>query len=148
MKKGTGIFKQLFHLSSRSRTPKRPPPLLSNDIGHSSNQQPVSVPHVLSSLNSTGLPAPSGERRGNKAAWAALKTSLGLLYESANAFGSLKSVIGGISQCIDIFERAAKSREDYETLATDLDTICQDLCGYLDGFAPPAMMSNIDSLAK
>jgi hypothetical protein len=37
-------------------------------------------------------------------AWAGLKTFLGLLNESSDAFGSLKSAIGGINGCIEIFE--------------------------------------------
>ncbi|KAF8604120.1 hypothetical protein BDV93DRAFT_507794 [Ceratobasidium sp. AG-I] len=120
MKKGTRFLKH-FHLPFRSRSPAQPPPSSTDDHGQS---------------------------RAKNTAWAALKTSIGLLKESADAFGPLKSAIGGISRCIEIFERVAKSRKDYETLAIELDTICKDLSGYLSGPMPPTMTSSIESLAK
>jgi hypothetical protein len=49
-------------------------------------------------------PASNTTQSAKHTAWAGLKILLGLLNESADAFGPLKSAVGGISRCIEIFE--------------------------------------------
>lgn len=77
-----------------------------NDHGqnNSPGPGPVAVNPVSSSPGPSDPPAPSTERSAKKTAWGALKTSLGLLQESADAFGPLKSAMGGLNRCIAIFE--------------------------------------------
>ena len=47
-------------------------------------------------------------RSANDTAWSGLKTLLDLLNASADAFGPLKSAVGGISECINIYEVRAR----------------------------------------
>lgn len=45
-----------------------------------------------------------GLEHAKSTAWAGLKTLLKVLESSSDAFGPLKSAIGGLNQCIDIYE--------------------------------------------
>lgn len=117
---------------------------------------------------SSALVSPSdAERSGKSTAWSGLKTLLVLLDKSADAFGPLKSAVGGILGCIDIYEvriwvimtvepclifwwaqRAAKGSKDYEKLRAELESLFWQLIGYLEGPVPLAMTPSLVSLAK
>ncbi|KAG8795569.1 hypothetical protein FRC12_012666 [Ceratobasidium sp. 428] len=55
-------------------------------------------------------------RNINNTVWSGVKTLLGVLKKSSDAFGPLKSAVGGLSRCIEIFENAAAAREEYAQL--------------------------------
>ncbi|KAF8607918.1 hypothetical protein BDV93DRAFT_542055 [Ceratobasidium sp. AG-I] len=97
---------------------------------------------------SASIASSSPGRNGKRTAWFGLKTLIGLLNEGTNKFGPLKSAFGEILGCIEIYERAAKGREDYKTLRDELDSLFEELSGYLGGSAPPAMTSSLKNLAK
>ncbi|KAG8703953.1 hypothetical protein FRC09_003852 [Ceratobasidium sp. 395] len=80
--------------------------------------------------------------------WCGVTTLLGVLKESSDAFGPLKSAVGGLSRCIEIFENAATARQEYAQLRTELNNICQDISGLFDGSAPPSMTPSIAILAQ
>jgi hypothetical protein len=68
---------------------------------------PASNPTVNSALPGTPpieSPSQSVLQNVKHTTWSGLKTFLGLLNESADAFGPLKSAVGGINRCIEIFE--------------------------------------------
>ncbi|KAF8594427.1 hypothetical protein BDV93DRAFT_579801 [Ceratobasidium sp. AG-I] len=102
----------------------------------------------LQDSSSAPVASSGAERSGKNMAWSGLKALIRLLNKSAEAFGPLKSAIGEISRCIEIYERAAKGREDYKTLATELDSLFKELSGYLEGPTPPVMTSSLKNLAK
>ncbi|KAG8713817.1 hypothetical protein FRC08_012765 [Ceratobasidium sp. 394] len=93
-----------------------------------------------------GLPTQSTSA-GNTT-WAGFKTLHGVLKGSSDAFGPLKSAVGGLSRCIETVEQEAKAREDYKTLKDELEVIFNDLAGYLGGSAPPVMTPVIESISK
>jgi hypothetical protein len=59
---------------------------------------------TLSVSTSSVAPPPSTVQTATKTAWSGLKTFLGLLNESADAFGPLKSAVGGINRCSEIYD--------------------------------------------
>ncbi|KAG8692358.1 hypothetical protein FRC09_011247, partial [Ceratobasidium sp. 395] len=81
-------------------------------------------------------------------AWSGLKTLLGVLSRSADAFGPLKSAVGTFSRCVEIFENVAATRNEYIQLRTELDAIFSDISGFLGGNAPPSMTPSIAILAR
>jgi hypothetical protein len=66
------------------------------------NRAPGSTRASTSPANAN--PSSSAPSNAKQTAWAGFKTFLKLLNASADAFGPLKSAVGGISQCIEIFE--------------------------------------------
>lgn len=113
IKRGARRLRDLVHLPSGDRTPEQPSTPSANDSGQRSPSQPINFGPVSPSPGPNKPPAPSPERSAKNAAWAALKTSLGLLQESAKAFGPLKTAVGGISGCIEIFEVCRASKHTY-----------------------------------
>ncbi|KAF8607419.1 hypothetical protein BDV93DRAFT_505586 [Ceratobasidium sp. AG-I] len=149
------------------------PPASSSGARRTSVSQPTAVPLVSSSIDalllseskpddlrvekdpslfhgseSASIASLGPERSTTSTAWSGLKTLIGLLNEGANKFGPLKSAFGEILGCIEIFERAAKGREDYNTLRGELDSLFGELSGYLKGPTPLAMTSSLENLAK
>ncbi|KAF8594416.1 hypothetical protein BDV93DRAFT_529331 [Ceratobasidium sp. AG-I] len=126
---------------------------------------PANLPAPVSQNNTSGSPAvqsgapiqvtssttittPGPERSVKGTAWSGLKTLLELLNESADAFGPLKSAVGGISKCIEIYERAAQGREDYRKLGDELDSLFKELTDSLGGPTPQTMTPSLENLAK
>ncbi|KAF8595115.1 hypothetical protein BDV93DRAFT_528918 [Ceratobasidium sp. AG-I] len=126
---------------------------------------PANLPAPVSQNNTSGSPAvqsgapiqvtssttittPGPERSVKGTAWSGLKTLLELLNESADAFGPLKSAVGGISRCIEIYERAAQGREDYRKLGDELDSLFKELTDCLGGPTPQTMTPSLENLAK
>ncbi|KAF8593005.1 hypothetical protein BDV93DRAFT_516899 [Ceratobasidium sp. AG-I] len=122
---------------------KRPPPTTQTSNPHSAQESTH-----LQAVSSASIASPSAERNNKEAAWSGLKTLLGLLDGGAEAFEPLKSAVGGILKCIDIYERAAKGREDYQRLEAELESLFWELFVYLKGPTPPTMTSSLVSLAK
>lgn len=68
--------------------------------------QPPAATVPPPSLHKASVPTKqkSSLEHAKSTAWAGLKTLLKVLESSADAFGPLKSAIGGLNQCIDIYE--------------------------------------------
>ncbi|KAF8600493.1 hypothetical protein BDV93DRAFT_510821 [Ceratobasidium sp. AG-I] len=99
--------------------------------------------------SSASTAAPGAGRSAKSTTWSGLKTLLDLLNASADAFGPLKSAVGGILECINIYEREAKAREDYEKLGAELDLLFWDLFNCLNGSTPsPPTISSLLNLSK
>jgi hypothetical protein len=84
-------------LVATSRSPASTPPKVQPRPGA------IADP-TLSVSASAAAPPPSTVHGPTKIAWSGVKTFLGLLNESADAFGPLKSAVGGIVRCIEIYE--------------------------------------------
>ncbi|KAG9125384.1 hypothetical protein FRC07_007811 [Ceratobasidium sp. 392] len=103
------------------------------------------APEVSSLDNTRGL---------GSTAWSGLKTLIGVLNESADAFGPLKSAAGGLSRCIEIYEASSSlknqvaARKEYSQLRTELNNISQEIAGYIAGHAPPSMENSVAKLAR
>ncbi|KAG8707345.1 hypothetical protein FRC08_000568 [Ceratobasidium sp. 394] len=122
--------------------PSAPAPVTaaSNQQSHVSNQGPSAAPI---------LPASSvGEQGTEREGWAGLKTFADLLSKGASMFGPLKQAVDGVLASVEIIEVAARNREDYQTLRTELNTLFHDLAGYFGASTPPAMTSSIINLAQ
>ncbi|KAG8679409.1 hypothetical protein FRC09_018983, partial [Ceratobasidium sp. 395] len=81
-------------------------------------------------------------------AWSGLRTLLSVLDKSADAFGPLKSAVGGLVACLEIYEGQVAAREEYQQLKIDLESASREIAGYLGGAAPPSMESSILKLAQ
>ncbi|CAE6510283.1 unnamed protein product [Rhizoctonia solani] len=79
--------------------------------------------------------------RVRKVTGTGLKTLWGALESSADAFGPLKSAIGGLNRCVEIFESASKARDDYRELGEKLDQTLGDLSQFVDDPISPRTMS-------
>ncbi|KAG8723843.1 hypothetical protein FRC09_001545 [Ceratobasidium sp. 395] len=94
-------------------------------------------------------PTTSSAARGAKRkAWAGLKTLGGVLSKSAGTFGPFKSAVDDVSRVIDILEGMALGPDVGDPLVDNLDTLFNDVAGYLNGPMPPSMMSSIQDFAE
>ncbi|KAG8711287.1 hypothetical protein FRC09_020684 [Ceratobasidium sp. 395] len=129
------------------------------EVNFASARVPTAVPPTLEATNPSKptFSTASGlqdrkVREMDHVAWSGLKTLLGVLNRSADAFGPLKSAFDGFSRCIEIFEvqdqNVAAAREEYTQLKTELDSIFSDISGFLSGNAPPSMTPSIEILAR
>ncbi|KAG8688175.1 hypothetical protein FRC08_011585, partial [Ceratobasidium sp. 394] len=91
---------------------------------------------------------PASKQPFKDTAWAGLKTLLGVLSESADAFPPLKSAVGGLVRCIEIYDNQAAARGGYDKLRAELNDLCQDISGYVRGAATPSMTPCIANLAR
>ncbi|KAG8690945.1 hypothetical protein FRC09_011785 [Ceratobasidium sp. 395] len=111
-----------------------------------SEEAPVTMP---ASQPGAG-PAPTLEANTSKlhTAWSGLRTLLSVLDKSADAFGPLKSAVGGLVACLELYEGQVAAREEYQRLKIDLESVSQEIAGYIGGVAPPSMESSILKLAQ
>ncbi|CAE6522127.1 unnamed protein product [Rhizoctonia solani] len=63
--------------------------------------------------------------------WKGAKLLLQVVNASATVFPPLKSAIGGLNDCINIYEHANKGRKDYGHLLNRIDELLEELQGYL-----------------
>ncbi|KAG8689281.1 hypothetical protein FRC11_003394 [Ceratobasidium sp. 423] len=92
---------------------------------------PVLSPHEN---DDQSRPTPQTDHRSGKSgmAWSGVKTLLEVLEASADAFGPLKSAVGGLNKCIKIYEKnASKGRKDYAELHEKLDGLLSDLAEHV-----------------
>ncbi|KAF8601696.1 hypothetical protein BDV93DRAFT_231182 [Ceratobasidium sp. AG-I] len=86
--------------SALPTTDTSPPTSQKNDSSSHAVQDRALVPIALSASGAT----PGAGRSAKSMAWSGLKTLLDLLSASADAFEPLRSAVGGISECINIYE--------------------------------------------
>ncbi|CAE6407425.1 hypothetical protein ACGC1H_005728 [Rhizoctonia solani] len=77
------------------------------------------------------------------AASSVAKSLLELLESSTDAFGPLKSAVGGLVQCIDIYERTAKGRNGYEELLKGLQELMNELQKCVPGSVGMEMTNSV-----
>ncbi|KAH7318910.1 hypothetical protein B0J17DRAFT_605653, partial [Rhizoctonia solani] len=114
------------------------------------------APHTARSMNAVDgsgdePPSHNGTKREGRAkqlAWAGVKTAFSLIEASADAFGPLKSAIGGLNRCIEICEKASKAGEDYDVLAREISNLLANLNEFEDGLADNARTASIRSLSS
>lgn len=71
-----------------------------------------------------------------------------MLESAGNAFGPLKVVMTEMNPCIDFYDSAAKGREGYNQLSTELGGLFSDLRGFLDVPVGPTMTHSIKTYAS
>ncbi|KAG8724875.1 hypothetical protein FRC09_012786 [Ceratobasidium sp. 395] len=126
-----------------------------HDVGASSHLPAIiisseSKPGLNHHLDSTlSLPKPSKETSSPKhTVWTGLKSLVNALNDSNDAFAPLKSAIGGLWSCIEIYENEALARKEYDQLRTELNGICQDISEYIKAPVSLSMTPSIDNLAR
>ncbi|EUC53476.1 vegetative incompatibility protein HET-E-1, partial [Rhizoctonia solani AG-3 Rhs1AP] len=97
--------------------------------------------HINSRCVSPMPPGADKKPAKRSIAWSGIKTLLQVLESSSDAFGPLKSAIGDLNKCIDIYERASKGRKDYDELRDKLDGLLTDLAGHM-AHPMDSMMTN------
>ncbi|EUC57196.1 vegetative incompatibility protein HET-E-1 [Rhizoctonia solani AG-3 Rhs1AP] len=127
-------WKKRLHVGSKNPTPT---PSSSNSLGtstpsHIPATNAPTPPQPINTNSGSAVPTTSQSNHPSGVAstgWSGGKTLLSVLESGANAFGPLTSIIGRLSTCIDIHERAAKGRKDYEELRNKLKELVGDLRG-------------------
>ncbi|CAE6499612.1 unnamed protein product, partial [Rhizoctonia solani] len=64
--------------------------------------------------------------------WTGAKLLLQVVSASADVFPPLKSAVGGLNECISIYERANKGRKDYGHLLNKIDELLKELYEYVN----------------
>ncbi|KAF8755287.1 universal ribosomal protein uL22 family [Rhizoctonia solani] len=88
--------------------------------------------------------------RGSKirsVAWDRLRGSLQILKNTTSIFPQLSSAISSLLSCLDEFEAAARSRQDFEDLATELATLSDTLNQYIHGPSSIFMSGSVKSIS-
>ncbi|KAH7310239.1 hypothetical protein B0J17DRAFT_622414 [Rhizoctonia solani] len=65
--------------------------------------------------------------------WTGAKLLLQVVNASADVFPPLKSAVGGLNECINIYERAKKGRKDYGHQLNKINELLEELQGYMEG---------------
>ncbi|KDN43046.1 hypothetical protein RSAG8_06369, partial [Rhizoctonia solani AG-8 WAC10335] len=120
-------------------------------------------------LGANNTPAASSSEAENQPAksgmaWSGVKALNKVLESSSDVFGPLKSAIGGLNKCIDIYEvcvsfdlrlahliskqRASKGRKDYDELREKLDGLLSDLAGHMAQPMDPMMTDGVKLLCR
>ncbi|KAG8755489.1 hypothetical protein FRC11_005986 [Ceratobasidium sp. 423] len=105
--------------------------------GSVTQHEPTEVIPTISASTQVGdhlseptiTPNQPGENKPG-AAWSITKFLLRTLESSTEAFGPLKSTIGGLTRCIDIYESASKGCKEYDELRAKLEGLLADLAKY------------------
>ncbi|EUC60384.1 vegetative incompatibility protein HET-E-1 [Rhizoctonia solani AG-3 Rhs1AP] len=74
--------------------------------------------------------SPPNQTPSQNMAWNELRRSLRVLKESSNLFARLPSAIESLLSCLDGFEVAVQSRQDFEDLATELTLLSESMKQY------------------
>ncbi|KAG6839475.1 hypothetical protein H0H87_000663, partial [Tephrocybe sp. NHM501043] len=109
-------------------------PMPSSVSVSAANQDPPAGTRTVTGINpSPATSAPVSATKENdswEVAKNVLDTTLNLLLQSSDAFGPLKSAIGGLVGVINLFKSAAANREDYSQLESELGSMVATLKQY------------------
>ncbi|KAG6852818.1 hypothetical protein H0H87_009300 [Tephrocybe sp. NHM501043] len=108
-------------------------PMPSSVSVSAANQDPVGTSTLTTINPSPATSAPASASKENdswEVAKNVLDTTLNLLLQSSDAFGPLKSAIGGLVGVINLFKSAAANHEDYSQLESELGSIVATLKQY------------------
>ncbi|KAB5591103.1 Vegetative incompatibility protein HET-E-1 [Ceratobasidium theobromae] len=100
------------------------------------------TPHSANVSNHT----PDNTQKVSNKTWRGLKTAMQALHISADVFPPLHSAVGGIVSCLDTFEAAARHREDYDRLASDLEMTAELLHQHLQASTSAHMTDMITGI--
>lgn len=106
-----------------SSTKVQPPPPQNSD----SHVRVVQDPATIQRSSSASAASSVAERSRRKTAWSGLKTLIELLNASADAFGPLKSAVGGISKFIEINDVRIQIRP-YVNVVSDISLCSGESC--------------------
>ncbi|KAG6807429.1 hypothetical protein H0H87_001517, partial [Tephrocybe sp. NHM501043] len=105
-----------------------------SSVSISAVNQDAAGTSTLTAINpspATSAPASASKENDSwEVAKNVLDTTLNLLLQSSDAFGPLKSAIGGLVGVINLFKSAAANREDYSQLESELDDMVATLKQY------------------
>ncbi|CAE6361772.1 unnamed protein product [Rhizoctonia solani] len=106
--------------------------------GHvdSANDENAPLPTSQSPSRTATPVDTSGVKSG---AWEGLRVSLNTLRDTPAMFGPLVSAASVLIDCFDTIEVAARNQQDYEHLATELDTLAKSLATTCKGGAPSSV---------
>ncbi|GAB1524835.1 hypothetical protein RhiTH_007991 [Rhizoctonia solani] len=106
--------------------------------GHvdSANDENAPLPTSQSPSRTATPVDTSGVKSG---AWEGLRVSLNTLRDTPAMFGPLVSAASVLIDCFDTIEVAARNQQDYEHLATELDTLAKSLVTTCKGGAPSSV---------
>ncbi|KAH7338482.1 hypothetical protein B0J17DRAFT_706798, partial [Rhizoctonia solani] len=132
------IWPKRARTTSRNASPTSPGPNIP-DILVSADSDSPQVPIPTDTASNLSVPPDVGHQRSasasqsgkSKGVRSGFKTLFGVLESSTDVFGPLKSAISGLNRCIDMFERASKSRKDHAKLLQELDDLSADLAEHL-----------------
>ncbi|KAG8726138.1 hypothetical protein FRC11_000768, partial [Ceratobasidium sp. 423] len=80
--------------------------------------------------------------------WAGLKVILEGLHETSELLPPLRPVIGSVLSFLDKFESAARNRNDYDILATELKTTIESLEGHLKASGSAQISERISTIIQ
>ncbi|CAE6340977.1 unnamed protein product [Rhizoctonia solani] len=72
----------------------------------------------------------TSHRKSDSVAWNRLVNTLGVLENSVELFPPLKSAVGALIGCLDIVQKAASNRADYEELADEFQSLANMVSQY------------------
>ncbi|KAH7310388.1 hypothetical protein B0J17DRAFT_711327 [Rhizoctonia solani] len=76
--------------------------------------------------------------------WTGAKLLLQVVNASADVFPPLKSAVGGLNECINIYERAKKGRKDYGHQLNKINELLEELQGYMKGREAMEMTQSVE----
>ncbi|QRV81749.1 Notchless protein [Ceratobasidium sp. AG-Ba] len=95
----------------------------------------------------TNVPPDESKSKG-QTVWAGVKTLLAVLDAASDAFGPLKSAVGGINKCIEIFEGEIDARGEYEQLRQHLNDICTEIAAFIKENTSAAILPVASSICQ
>ncbi|CAE6422198.1 unnamed protein product [Rhizoctonia solani] len=132
--------------SSRSPSPNRATPhTLASDATTATEIPSVATPRIT--LNREADGATSGQSSARKA-WTGLEHALQALRITTKGCPPLRSVAEDLTSCLSIFETAAKTRKDYEDLATGLKAMVELLAQHLNNAASESITNTITGISE
>ncbi|KAH7318916.1 hypothetical protein B0J17DRAFT_686223 [Rhizoctonia solani] len=108
----------------------------------------TSVPTVDRTVLTVSGDVKEPKEQVRKMKWSGLKMFLSVIKSGAATFGPLESAIGGLEQCIGIFERASKARDDSRELGEKLDQLLEDLAEFNNNWMGEAMTTSVKNLCS
>ncbi|KAJ1305552.1 hypothetical protein OPQ81_000555 [Rhizoctonia solani] len=100
-------------------------------------------------LNDTDTPYKSiQDMPAGTMTWSGIKVVLAVLEAGSEAFGPLKSAIGGLNECIAIFQSASKGRKDYAELHEKLNGLLNDLAKHMTEPMGLEMTNSVNQLCR
>ncbi|CAE6514125.1 unnamed protein product [Rhizoctonia solani] len=104
-------------------------------IGSTSVTGPATNQTPISNVNSNTAPT----------RWAGLERFASVLASVSNTIGPLRAIVNELIECVNIYEMAAKDKDEYKALQTELEQLFTELqAQFADDTTPSATGSNVD----
>ncbi|KAG8687293.1 hypothetical protein FRC11_007463, partial [Ceratobasidium sp. 423] len=89
-------------------------------------------------------PTPGSDSHG----WTCLRQLFKILESNTKTFGPIREAVGGLIECIDIFETLSKQCQEYKLLQGELEEISKQLQACCSQAMSPTMTITIEGLCK